>query len=1599
MTPDQMITVSFDQPGALGIEFVDLSAPYKVERVHEMNKVAHDNIQEGDVLIFVNGQNIEDQAWDSFKPMLVERPVQLQFFRPPAKTSSFPRPQQTPGSALGALGGFGSSLKAFGASATSAVDAVRKSAGTSENTKNVEPVPEKKSGFGGMFSMAKNLGTGLVGDLKNAMADDNFEEETNAQKALVNEADDPFRDDDAAAVSSDKKSQSSIPPSFLPPAGALPPTPTNQSSGSIPASLLPPPGAIPTAGGGSAPLVPAGIPMPPSGAGSPSAVRLPTSQSSEDDKEWEKVEGKVAELNVMLMDERGKVQELQEKIKQEQVTYNEKDQELATLRNEIVTLKESVTSLSSGHNEASVERDRTIAHLQQEISDLRAAAGDKSVLVTELEQQRQIAEDAQKNMEIQIKALQAFEAQKAELENHFAAEKHALQTEIEQLSVHAAQAPTLADKNASLESELEHLKEVIAADNAIFNAERTALKDQVDNLREASEEASQVLEQNRILENEVQELKATSQKEIEHLEKKSRDSKAILDHKADMEMEMQQLKMEIAASAHLQTEKEALERELETIKAQGIITANVEHEELKKEVEELRSMAAFDDSFSEEKGSLEKKILELEETIANHGAIHEELEQHKQIVTNLEKSKQEHAERADVHQNKSALHEEIILELRTEIEHLQSGNIDNEQLLKDLERHKQMVQKAQEDLTEQRTTIAYLEESKTTLEASLQESIQQTTNDRDVLIQEMEGFKNDAASHQTSHQEHIEERENLQKEIDVLKLNASESQRICEAIELKNAALGDEFLEEHRVLEEEIKLLKSVESNSNEVIQELEQQKNLVTQYCQERDELQKEIGLLKEATTDSSTQLVEELEHQKKVANDFNTEREALQEEIAALHVSVTESIALAQEFEQQKQVINKYTEEKATLEKEIEMLKTSSSDSSTALIQELEQQKQIVTDYTEERTTLQQELETLKSAAAESSSMSQEVEQCKQIIADLEKFKEEHTQKMADNDADLSTLQSENLRLAEQISQETANAQITQQKLDEQAGSLTALEEYKSNQESLLATKAEELRVAQETTQKLEEALKQAEEEPVTLGDAERQRFKLKIAQLEAQLKDKKGSEGEDEDSEPPPPAKPAEYDVTFALAGPLGIQFNDNAKDPYTVQKIHPNCVASDLNIDVGDILIRLNNEPVPRAWNDFVAKVSKRPVVATFFRAQEEEEHHEAEQKKGLFGGFKLKTPVIGGHKNSEEMQELSKKCEDLKQERDNALAMLRSTEKVLDTMGADGPEGLVTKALEESKRLEMLEQEKKQAERLHMDELQRQNDKYGSLLQQFDALQDTAAALKNEAGRNSKLAIDLQKAEEVNTQLKDKLAEKKSHQKESRSHASDDSAVSKDFKRRNEDLEKQLRSTHAKLEEAQQAYHDQHSQIEQLENMIETLEADVHNTDGASGAELLGALSDNRQLQRKVDELEKEKASTTKLRRERDERYSEMEMNFNMSRNHLEKMASEVDRMKAELVNAQEVSHQAIYKLRKDMEDRPFLVDKRMCVQMLVAYLNAPKSSNIEILQRMADSLGFTKEERQQLGLERGVFGSGEEGGRSGSQLATGFMDFLESELQ
>ncbi|CAE7220791.1 unnamed protein product [Symbiodinium sp. CCMP2592] len=106
--PLRRIDLVFEQKGSLGIEFKELAAPFVIEQVHSTGLAYNRDLQKGDQLILVGGEDVTKLAWDELVQKLGPRPVLVTFERPDAVEE-----EPTPATFMS---GLGSTMRSLGGS-------------------------------------------------------------------------------------------------------------------------------------------------------------------------------------------------------------------------------------------------------------------------------------------------------------------------------------------------------------------------------------------------------------------------------------------------------------------------------------------------------------------------------------------------------------------------------------------------------------------------------------------------------------------------------------------------------------------------------------------------------------------------------------------------------------------------------------------------------------------------------------------------------------------------------------------------------------------------------------------------------------------------------------------------------------------------------------------------------------------------------------------------------------------------------------------------------------------------------------------------------------------------------------------------------------------------------------------------------------------------------------------------------------------------------------------------------------------------------------------------------------------------------------------
>jgi len=220
------------------------------------------------------------------------------------------------------------------------------------------------------------------------------------------------------------------------------------------------------------------------------------------------------------------------------------------------------------------------------------------------------------------------------------------------------------------------------------------------------------------------------------------------------------------------------------------------------------------------------------------------------------------------------------------------------------------------------------------------------------------------------------------------------------------------------------------------------------------------------------------------------------------------------------------------------------------------------------------------------------------------------------------------------------------------------------------------------------------------------------------------------------------------------------------------------------------------------------------------------------------------------------------------------------------------------------------------------------------------------------------------------------------------------------------LQEQLKDAELAMQEAQleasqlqAASESERGTIQRLQNAIESLRDSSEARCEDLEAQLLESQREVSSLRRELEEQRKrveELSSTQQASKDV----------LELGEQHQQENASLKAELAAALQEKQQLSgivERCVEKLEKESRERPHLVDKRMATQMLAAYLEQrdnPREQQ-EILTKMADLLGFTAAEREQVGLtqRRKRLDPEAEEPSDFSDLTDRFVEFLHEESE
>ncbi|CAJ1425368.1 unnamed protein product [Effrenium voratum] len=818
----------------------------------------------------------------------------------------------------------------------------------------------------------------------------------------------------------------------------------------------------------------------------------------------------------------------------------------------------------------------------------------------------------------------------------------------------------------------------------------------------------------------------------------------------------------------------------------------------------------------------------------------------------------------------------------------------------------------------------------------------------------------------------------LQRELAAAKQSAAQAAELRER--LASAQQAEEQAKEDLAhTKMELQALSGRSEDASALQSELEAAKSAEARARTALSTLQAELDAARSTATDV-TQLQRELE--------------ATKVELAAAQgaqASSTSSETLGIELDAARQKESLAQEQIAELQRELQAAQAALSESAVQAAKDGEAEKAIAA--------LQQDLQT---AQESKQTVQKELEQAR---LSQDQAKEE-----------LCKLQG---HLQELTSPDSKSAQELQAVRESQALALTQLAAAQSEVASLrqdlqAERQSPEAQAREALLRELQEAKDRAAELTQQAQQAQR------AARPELQAQEQEALQGE----ESAPDAVPDVFEVLFALQGSLGLEFRALAA-PYVIAKIHDSGIATGLGISEGDELIAVAEESVEQAsWEDLVRKLSQRPVVAQFRRRSAapgaDGASASAAKAAALISsvGSSLLSKARGEDEAKQamaaELRQLRgevQRLEDLGRAKEEELrrlhARMRQKEESLHAALGAGGDVAVAKLAEErevmGQRLQLLEGQLEEAARqlqqrteesqrfqANFEEEARQKeeqkqlaaslqDRCNSLMKQFESLSQTCQNLTMDSQQKAGLEGQVNELLRMNAQwqhahqslnaesetLRQKLQQVEQLQLEVR-RLQPLAQQSLELEMRLREAEQSLDQHRDALSQAQQLRAQENSTVQRLQAELDSLQESGESTAGQLEAEL----------------MERSRECAT-LRREKEEAAKRAEELLQKQQENLQAaqegraLHAENQRLQDQLVGAQEeqkalnaVVERCLAKMEVDSRERPFLVDKRMVTQMLAAYLEQRENPGPqqEILHKMADLLGFTTSEREQVGL-------------------------------
>eukprot|EP00747_Dinoflagellata_sp_TGD_P095931 gnl/TRDRNA2_/TRDRNA2_166667_c2_seq1.p1 gnl/TRDRNA2_/TRDRNA2_166667_c2~~gnl/TRDRNA2_/TRDRNA2_166667_c2_seq1.p1 ORF type:complete len:618 (+),score=186.22 gnl/TRDRNA2_/TRDRNA2_166667_c2_seq1:1-1854(+) len=539
---------------------------------------------------------------------------------------------------------------------------------------------------------------------------------------------------------------------------------------------------------------------------------------------------------------------------------------------------------------------------------------------------------------------------------------------------------------------------------------------------------------------------------------------------------------------------------------------------------------------------------------------------------------------------------------------------------------------------------------------------------------------------------------------------------------------------------------------------------------------------------------------------------------------------------------------------------------------------------------------------------------------------------------------------------------------------------------------------------------------------------------------------------------------FEVMFALEGSLGLEFEKLAAPYVVAQVHENKVATGLGILQGDELIAVADKPVTESPWNELVQFLQPRPVVARFSRDPAKLAARTAAQEGGglissvtgsvsSVGGSLLSAaksvvpgkPGSGGDGEADarlkaEVERLGTllKARDHEieglngkvKQQDEALRLLESSEPGRADVSqlAQERESLSQQLLQLQERhtaaeklAEQLQTERdlagsRWAEEVQQKEEYRQqahglNERCNSLMLQFESLRTTCQNLSLDAQQKAAMEKQVQELTQVNAQWQQahqnatQETDNLKQQANEMQHLLSEVAQLRTYQHACQRLEERLNEAEATIARSademmrlQEAHMADQNTIQRLQMAMENEQESGETFSGHLEGELLERSRECLTLRRELDE-QRRRADEPLQRRESWQEAME-ESSRLKSENADLKSGLETAQKEKEQLNG--IVERCVEKLEKESRERPHLVDKRMVTQMLAAYLEQrdnPRQAE-EIMNKMADLLGFMSAEREQVGLSHKRRGLSDQQEAAGlDDLADHFVDFLFEESE